>query len=72
MADLIQKDLASAKDMTPSDIRDKIDTAKKFFLPGYLMVAVMSYLAMGVLISVAGSAYLGAKRNTGSSLSQPQ
>ena len=63
MAVMMRADYAGEKNMTPVDIEDKIASAKKFFLPGYLMGAVLSYLVIGALISVVAAGFFSAKKN---------
>ena len=63
MAALMKTDYANVKDMTPLDIENRIAAAKKFFLPGYLMGAVLSYLSIGALISLIASGFLSAQKN---------
>jgi len=62
MAILMRAEYANAKDMTPVDIENKINAAKKFFLPGFLMGATLSYLVIGALISVIGAGFLSVKK----------
>ena len=62
MVTLMRADYANAKDLTPVDIENKIDAAKKFFLPGFLMGAMLSYLAIGAMISAVGAGFLSVKR----------
>lgn|GEM_PF-273984 len=62
MATTMRADYANAKNMTPVDVENKIDAAKRFFLPGFLMGAVLSYLAIGALISVIAAGFLSVKR----------
>jgi hypothetical protein len=62
MAALMKTDYAGIKDMTPLDIENRIAAAKKFFLPGYLMGAVLSYLSIGALISLIASGFLSAQK----------
>jgi len=64
MAANMQVELAKNKDMVPSDVNKTIATAKKVFLPAYLMGAVFSYLVIGTLITLIGSGFLSAKQNT--------
>jgi len=63
MAAFMRTDYEKSKDMTAADIENKIETAKKMFLPGYLMGAVFSYLVIGTLISVIGAGFLSSKKN---------
>ncbi|MEI9959394.1 MAG: DUF4199 family protein [Ferruginibacter sp.] len=63
MATLMKAAYSTRKDMTPLDIENSIASAKKFFLPGYLMGAVISYLSIGALISVIGGGFLNAQKN---------
>jgi cbb3-type cytochrome oxidase subunit 3 len=51
-----------AKDMMPSDVENKIAAAKKFFLPGFLMGAVLSYLFTGALATAVTAAILKLKK----------
>jgi len=55
-------DYAKDKNLTPVDIDNRIDAAKKFFLPGFLMFATLSYLVIGTLISVIGAGFLSVKK----------
>lgn len=61
MAVLMRAELAKNKDYTPVDIEKSITTAKKLFLPGYIMAVVFSYLAIGALVSALGSVFLSRK-----------
>jgi len=63
MAAFMRTDYEKSKDMTAADIENKIETAKKMFLPGYLMGAVFSYLVIGTLITVIGAGFLSSKKN---------
>ena len=63
MAVSMRADYANEKNLTPVDIENKIDAAKKFFLPGFLMGAVLSYVAIGALISVVGAGFLSVKKD---------
>jgi len=65
MAAFMKADYATAKDMTPLDIENKIAAAKKFFLPGYLMGAVLSYLSIGALITLITAGLLSFQKKTG-------
>jgi Protein of unknown function (DUF4199) len=58
MATLMRTELAKNKDYTPIDVEKSIETAKKLFLPGYIMAVVFSYLAIGALVSALGSVFL--------------
>jgi hypothetical protein len=62
MATMMRADYANAKNLTPVDVENKIDAAKKFFLPGFLMGAMLSYLAIGALISAIGAGFLSVKK----------
>jgi hypothetical protein len=62
MAAMIRTEMAGKKDITPTDIENSVASAKKFFLPGYLMGAVLSYLAIGALVTAAASGFLSMKR----------
>ncbi|HMK03649.1 MAG TPA: DUF4199 domain-containing protein [Ferruginibacter sp.] len=64
MAAFMRTDYEKQKDMTPADVENKIEMAKKMFLPGYLMGAVFSYLVIGTLITVVGAGFLGSKKNS--------
>ena len=61
MAVLMQAELAKNKDYTPVDIEKSITTAKKLFLPGYIMAVVFSYLAIGALVTALASVFLSKK-----------
>lgn len=63
MAALMRTEYATAKDLTTVDIENKIAAAKKFFLPGYLMGAILSYLVIGTLITVVSAGFLSIKRD---------
>ena len=63
MAVNMRTELAKVKDLTPLDIENQIASAKKFFLPGFLMGAVLSYLAIGALVTAAASGFLSMKKN---------
>ncbi len=62
MAELMRADYAKAKDMMPSDVENRIAAAKKFFLPGYLMGAVLGYLFIGALSTAIISAIVSIKK----------
>ena len=62
MAAMMKTDYAKAKDITPLDIENRIAAAKKFFLPGYLMGAVLSYLSIGALISLLAAGFLSVQK----------
>lgn len=61
MAVNLRAGYAGAADLTPVDIENRITAAKKFFVPGYLMGAVLSYLAIGALFTGLGAAFLSKK-----------
>jgi Protein of unknown function (DUF4199) len=61
MAVNLRAGYATAKDLTQVDIENRIAAAKKFFLPGYLMGAVLGYLAIGALVTAVGSVFLSRK-----------
>jgi len=63
MAVLMKTEYSKMKDMTPLDVENRIAAAKKFFLPGYLMGAVLGYIVIGALISVIGAGFLSAQKN---------
>ena len=58
MATLMRAGYSKAVDLTPVDIENRIATAKKFFLPGYVMGAVLGYLFIGALISLIAAGFL--------------
>ncbi|MFN8252708.1 MAG: DUF4199 domain-containing protein [Ferruginibacter sp.] len=58
MAAGMRVELAKNKDFTPVDVEKSIATAKKLFLPGYIMAVVFSYLAIGAVVSAIGAAFL--------------
>ncbi len=58
MAALMKTEYLKSKDLTAVDIENKIAAAKKIFLPGYLMGAVLGYLFIGGLISLVTSGFL--------------
>ena len=55
MAVVMREELAKNKDFTTVDVEKSIATAKKLFLPGYIMAVVFSYLAIGALVTALGS-----------------
>ena len=61
MVEMMKADSVNKKDMTAGDIKNAIDSAKKFFLPFQLMVAVIGYLAIGTFITVISSVFLSQK-----------
>jgi len=63
MAVLMRADYANAPNLTPVDIENKIESAKKMFLPASLMGATLSYVAIGTLISAIGAGFLSVKRD---------
>ena len=62
MAAMMKADPINRKDMTPGDIDNAIASAKKAFLPVYLMRAVFGYLAIGTLITVISAVFLNLKK----------
>lgn len=62
MATLMRIDYEKAKDMAPLDIENRIAAAKKFFLPGYIMGAVLSYLFIGALVTAISAGFLSQKK----------
>ncbi len=62
MATIMRSDLAKNKDFTPVDIEKSIATAKKLFLPGYIMAVVFSYLAIGAAVTALGAVALSRKQ----------
>jgi hypothetical protein len=62
MAALMRTEYSKSKDLLPVDIENKIVAAKKMYLPGYLMGAVLGYLFIGSLISVVGAGFLSQKK----------
>ncbi len=62
MAAIMKVELAKNKDYTPVDIEKSIATAKKLFLPGYIMAVVFSYLAIGALVTAIGSFFFSRKQ----------
>lgn len=61
MAAGMKVELAKNKDFTPVDVEKSIATAKKLFLPGYIMAVVFSYLAIGAVVTALASAVLNRK-----------
>ncbi|MFM2326123.1 MAG: hypothetical protein RIR31_325, partial [Bacteroidota bacterium] len=49
-------------DITPLDIENRIEAAKKAFIPSLLIGAVFGYLAIGALISVIAAGFLSSKK----------
>jgi NADH:ubiquinone oxidoreductase subunit 6 (subunit J) len=62
MAELLKAEYSKMKDITPLDIENRIAAAKKFFLPGYIMGAVLSYLVIGALITVVAAGFLSSNK----------
>jgi Protein of unknown function (DUF4199) len=62
MAALMRTEYSKSKDLLPADIENKIVTAKKMYLPGYLMASVLGYLFIGALISAVGAVFLSQKK----------
>lgn len=62
MAALLRVEYSKAKDMMPSDVEGRIAAAKKFFLPGYLMGAVLGYLFIGALATLLTAGFLSIKK----------
>jgi hypothetical protein len=48
--------------MMPSDIENRVAAAKKFFLPGYIMGTVLSYLAIGALGTLVTAGIISQKK----------
>jgi len=63
MATLMRADYANAPNLTPVDIENKIDSARKMFMPANLMGAILSYIGIGTLISVIGAGFLSVKKD---------
>ena len=63
MITLMQKDLASAKDLVQNDIDNRIASAKKMYLPAHIMGAVFGYLVIGALVSAVTAGFLSQKKN---------
>ena len=63
MGQLMRADYANAKNMTPVDVENRIESAKKFYLPASLMGTILSYLCIGTLISVIGAGFLSMKKD---------
>ncbi|MEI7965795.1 MAG: DUF4199 domain-containing protein [Chitinophagaceae bacterium] len=62
MGVLMREDMVKMKDQTPLDIENSINSAKKFFLPGYLMAAVLANLFIGTLVTVITGGFLSTQR----------
>ncbi|MGF2413753.1 DUF4199 domain-containing protein [Ferruginibacter sp.] len=62
MATLMRAELVTMKDITPLDIENRIAAAKKFFLPGYIMGAILGYLFIGALITLVAAGFLSATK----------
>jgi NADH:ubiquinone oxidoreductase subunit 6 (subunit J) len=63
MAEMTRSELAKSKNMMPSDIEERVAMAKKAFLPGFLMIAVFSYLVIGSLVTLIAAGFLAGKKN---------
>jgi uncharacterized membrane protein (DUF485 family) len=63
MAANMQAEMSKSKDLVQSDIDARIVTAKKIFLPAFLMGAVFGYLIIGALVTVIGAGFLSQKKN---------
>jgi hypothetical protein len=62
MAVNMRESYKGAKDMMPSDIENRVAAAKKFFLPGYLMGAVLGYLVIGALATLVTAGIISQKK----------
>ncbi len=62
MAENMRTAYKGAKDMMPSDIENRVAAAKKFFLPGYIMGTVLSYLAIGALGTLVSAGIISQKK----------
>jgi hypothetical protein len=62
MAVLMRADLKGAKDIMPSDIETRVATAKKFFLPAYLMGVVLAYLMIGAVATLLSAVIVSQKK----------
>ncbi|MEI7736929.1 MAG: DUF4199 domain-containing protein [Ferruginibacter sp.] len=62
MAENMRVAYKGAKDMMPSDIENRVAAAKKFFLPGYLMGAVLGYLVIGALGTLVTAGIISQKK----------
>ena len=62
MAAIMRVEYAKDINMAPLDIENRVNGARKFFLPGYLMGAVLSYLAIGALVTLITVAFLSRKK----------
>ncbi len=58
MATQMKAEFLKSKDLTTVDIENRIATAKKFFLPGYIMGAILGYLFIGSLVSLVAAGFL--------------
>jgi hypothetical protein len=51
-------EFAASKDLTPMEIEDRVNGARKSYLTLSIMGAVLSYLAIGTLVSVIAAGFL--------------
>lgn len=61
MVAMMRTELVKLKDITPLDIENKIESAKKAFVPSLLIGAVFGYLVIGALISVIAAGFLSSQ-----------
>jgi hypothetical protein len=62
MIAMMRTEIVKLKDITPLDIENRIEAAKKAFIPSLLIGAVFGYLAIGALISVIAAGFLSSKK----------
>jgi Protein of unknown function (DUF4199) len=62
MVAMMRTEIVKLKDITPLDIENRIEAAKKAFIPSLLIGAVFGYLAIGALISVIAAGFLSSKK----------
>lgn len=62
MALTLKAEMIKGKNLTPNEIEQKIQSAKKFFMPAFIMTTVFGYLLIGVVFTTIGSGILAQKK----------
>ncbi len=62
MAILMKEEMVKTKTLTPGEIDEKINSAKKIFVPALLMSVVFGYLLIGTVFTIITAALLSQKR----------
>jgi len=65
MIAIMRADMVKMKDITPLDVENKLETAKKAFVPSLVIGAVFGYLAIGALVTAITAGFLSFQKKTG-------